>query len=99
MGESMKETRFGRIKRLSLEGVLSRRCEVMHFESRGTPHTHKRTEIAICVSGSGIVQVGAIGRPVYPGDYINIPGGQEHYMEPFNGEVLSMLIAYLVEDT
>lgn len=92
----MEKKRFGRLARLELPGELTSRCEVLHFERPGTPHTHHESdEIAICVSGSGFVDIASERHRVEPGQYVQIPAGWSHHMIPDPGTVLCMLVGYL----
>lgn len=89
-----RNTRFGFMIELRLPR-LSRNCEVMCFERTGSPHVHEdRDEVAIAVAGTGIVWVGEEAIPVEPGSMVEIPAGEEHYMEPGPNGPLSMLITY-----
>lgn len=96
----MRETSFGYMHTEDIGGLLQGKFEVMQFYRKGKPHTHDVVEVAICVRGSGHVMIGEGGNPslstghsVRPGDYILIPAGLPHWMEP-NREGLAMLIAY-----
>ena len=93
----MKTYRFGKMSKISLPTALTSKCEVMQFESAGTPHEHDRPEIAIAVHGSGTVWIDDLGHEITAGEYVWIPAGVAHHMVPSDGEVLSMLIGYALE--
>ncbi len=91
----MRKTSFGRMARIGMPCRLAPVCEVMHFDGPGKAHTHDVDEIAIAVAGSGVVVVEGRGRlAVDAGEFIRIPAGAAHWMEPDEGVTLSMLIGY-----
>lgn len=90
----MKDTSFGAMARLACGRSLAARCEVMHFRRAGEPHTHDVEEIAIAVTGAGTVWIDGVAHHVSPGEFVTIPAGAAHYMEPDPTRVLSMVIAY-----
>lgn len=91
----MQRRRFGRLARVELPAPLGKECEVIQFERAGTPHTHEFSdEIAICVSGSGWVDIEGERHRVEPGQFVRVPAGKVHHMIPHDGVVLSMLVGY-----
>ncbi len=93
----MRTTSFGQMQRLTLH-PMARDCEVMHFDRSGKPHSHKRMELAICTSGSGVVVIDAVPWRVSEGVCAEIPAGSQHHMVPDDDVTMCMLIAY-VEST
>jgi mannose-6-phosphate isomerase-like protein (cupin superfamily) len=90
----MRKTSFGEMSLLKIEYPLSSDCEVMHFEKEGRDHSHKRIEVAIAVSGSGLVVIEGEEIPIKAGEFIYIPSGRKHHMVPDEGVKLCMLITY-----
>lgn len=95
----MQKRRFGWLAELDLGVGLGQQVQVIQFEREGTPHTHDLTdEIAIAVSGSGVVVVDGERHPIFPGQFIRIGAGKRHHMIPDPGVVLSMLVGYGLDD-
>lgn len=92
----MRATSFGSMRRLELPSALAPDCEVMHFACNGRPHSHERAEVALAVHGRGFVVVDGVRHAVQAGDYVRVPAGVLHHMEP-DDDGLSMLIAYEVQ--
>ncbi len=91
----MRETKFGEMGSLTLPSQLSNECEIMHFHKIGTPHTHPDVaEIAIMISGYGRVITDEDTYTLHTGEYLRIPAGIAHYMEPAKGTVMHMFIGY-----
>lgn len=97
---SVRETKWGRLATLDLGGLLLGQVEPIQFESNGRPHTHDQIELAICAYGTGTVVVGSPAHggeehvKVAFGDWVEIPAGLPHWMEPTAGQVLAMVILY-----
>ncbi len=90
----MKETSFGLMQALELPFELASNCEVMQFREEGAAHQHDVDEVAVCVTGAGRVWMDGSWRPVKAGEFIHIPAGTSHYMEPNVEGSMAMLIAY-----
>lgn len=89
----MRETSFGRMALRYAPWPLSDAFEVMHFERAGRSHTHDNEELAICVTGAGVVVVNGEATRVEPGTHVVIPAGAPHHMEP-DEQGMAMVIAY-----
>ena len=89
----MKNYPFGKMAKLDLPLPMTSKIEVMHFTGSGTPHSHDRTEVAICVTGHGWVWTDDSQEYVEPGEYVEIPPGVDHWMEP-KSDVMTMVIGY-----
>ena len=90
----MNRTKFGAMERLSIDGYLSGRFEVMRFERSGDAHAHPFDEVAVCVSGTGHVYVQGVAHGVMPGDHVVIKAGDQHFMVPSGLDPLCMMILY-----
>ena len=90
----MRKTKFGRMQAILMGHPLSGDLDIMHFEKAGTPDSHDVTEIALSVTGTGVVWCDGVAVPVGPGDAIVIPPGVTHHMEPDPGQVLAMVITF-----
>ncbi len=90
----MRSTKFGTMARLSLPSPLSPQCEVMQFSSPGRAHKHGHDEVAVAVAGCGFVVMDGRRVAVKAGQFVHIPAGVSHYMEPFGPDPLAMFIGY-----
>ena len=89
----MRRTSFGRMSKLELPyASLAPDCEVMQFMTNGKPHDHDIDEVAICVSGSGVVVVGEKRVAVKAGEWVMIPAFTPHHMEPAAGVISTVVV-------
>jgi len=92
MMPSVRQASFGTMLEYDFDLPLSNKFEVMHFEKSGKPHEHDQIEIAVCISGDGIVLVEDKTYEVAPGDSVIIPPGATHWMEPAKSDVTMVMI-------
>lgn len=92
---AVRKTKFGAMANLNFgDAVIWPTFEVMHFDAPGRPHAHHLKEIAICVSGSGFVDIEGVQAFLEPGEMIEIPSGKKHFMVPDINHTFCLVILY-----
>lgn len=93
-----RETSFGWMCEFELPFSISNRCEVMHFDRNGTPHSHSdKDEIAVATGGRGSIWIGLEGEEVAvsieAGHFVRLHKGDTHHMRP-GPDGLTLVILY-----